>query len=254
MLNILISLPIWGWKYSCIILKFLKCRFRFSMCWGINVHWTFDFTPDHVRIASEQRFRFGHKSFYLFGIRSCLGASHKQILKTQFNMTSSCIFGFRATRPAMESHNFLTWLFIIMWCGFSSLWGVASSLCGVVSSLCLVVSSLWLIVTSLCLVVTSLCLVVSSLCLVVTSLCLVVTLSCLVVTSLCLVVTSLCLVVTSLCLVVTSLCLVVTSFCLVVTSLCGLFIMWCGLVFKFCWLNSLPVRSPSTQILLVTRN
>ena len=63
-------------------------------------------------------FRFGHKSSYRFGIRSCLGTSHKQILKTPFNMTSSCIFGFRATRPAMESHDFLMWLFIIMWCGF----------------------------------------------------------------------------------------------------------------------------------------
>ena len=37
MLNILIFLPIWGWKYSCIILRFLKCRFRFSMYWVINV-------------------------------------------------------------------------------------------------------------------------------------------------------------------------------------------------------------------------
>ena len=74
------------------------------------------------RITRESQansdFRFGHKSSYRFGIRSCLGTSHKQILKTPFNMTSSCIFGFRATRPAMESHDFLMWLFIIMWCGF----------------------------------------------------------------------------------------------------------------------------------------
>ena len=28
------------------------------------------------------RFRFGHKSFYRFGIRSCLATSHKQLLKT----------------------------------------------------------------------------------------------------------------------------------------------------------------------------
>ena len=37
MLNILIFLPIWGWKYSCIILKFLKCRFHFSTYW-VTVH------------------------------------------------------------------------------------------------------------------------------------------------------------------------------------------------------------------------
>ena len=37
MLNILIFLPIWGWKYSCVILKFLKCCFRFSIYWVINV-------------------------------------------------------------------------------------------------------------------------------------------------------------------------------------------------------------------------
>ena len=78
------------------------------------------------RITRESQansdFRFGHKSSYRFGIRSCLGASHKQILKTPFNMTSSCIFGFRATRPSMESHDFLMWLFIIMWCGFFIMW------------------------------------------------------------------------------------------------------------------------------------
>ena len=45
-------------------------------------------------------FRSGHKSFYRFGIRSCLATSHKQILKTPFNMTSSCILGFQVTGPA----------------------------------------------------------------------------------------------------------------------------------------------------------
>ena len=59
---------------------------------------------DHARIASELRFRFGHKSFYRFGIRSCLATSHKQILKTPFNMTSSCTLGFQATRPATWAH------------------------------------------------------------------------------------------------------------------------------------------------------
>ena len=39
--------------------------------------------------------RFGHKSFYRFGIRSCLAISHKQILETPFSMTSSCILGKR---------------------------------------------------------------------------------------------------------------------------------------------------------------
>ena len=39
----------------------------------------------HARIASELRFRFGHKSFYRFGIRSCLATSHKQILKTPYS-------------------------------------------------------------------------------------------------------------------------------------------------------------------------
>ena len=33
-----------------------------------------------------------------FGIRSCLATSHKQILKTPFNMTSSCILGFQQER------------------------------------------------------------------------------------------------------------------------------------------------------------
>ena len=53
---------------------------------------------DHARIASE--LRFGHKSFYRFGIRSCLTTSHKQDnLKDAFNMTSSRTLGFQATRP-----------------------------------------------------------------------------------------------------------------------------------------------------------
>ena len=38
-------------------------------------------------------------SFYRFGIRRCLATSHKQILKTPFNMTSLCILVFQATRP-----------------------------------------------------------------------------------------------------------------------------------------------------------
>ena len=58
----------------------------------------------HARIASELRFRFGHKSFYGFGIRSFLATSHKQILKTSFNMTSSCILGFKATRAETWAH------------------------------------------------------------------------------------------------------------------------------------------------------
>ena len=37
---------------------------------------------DYARIASELRFRFGHKSFCRFGIRSCLATSHTQIIKT----------------------------------------------------------------------------------------------------------------------------------------------------------------------------
>ena len=58
----------------------------------------------HARIASELRFCFGHKSFYLFGIPSCLATSHKQMLKTPFNMTSSCILGFQATRVETWAH------------------------------------------------------------------------------------------------------------------------------------------------------
>ena len=38
-----------------------------------------------ARIASELRFRFGHKSLYRLGIRSCLATSHKQILKTPYS-------------------------------------------------------------------------------------------------------------------------------------------------------------------------
>ena len=45
-------------------------------------------------------FCFGHESFYRFGIGSCLATSHKQILKTPFNTTSSCILGFQATLPS----------------------------------------------------------------------------------------------------------------------------------------------------------
>ena len=67
---------------------------------------------DHARIARQLRFRFGHKSFYRFGIRSCLATSHKQILKTQLNMTWSCILGFQATRPATWAH-FIHPLFIV---------------------------------------------------------------------------------------------------------------------------------------------
>ena len=67
---------------------------------------------DHARIARQLRFRFGRKSFYRFGIRSCLATSHKQILKTQLNMTWSCILGFQATRPATWAH-FIHPLFIV---------------------------------------------------------------------------------------------------------------------------------------------
>ena len=57
---------------------------------------------DHARIASK--LRFGHKSFYRFGIRSCLTTSHKQDnLKDAFNMTSSRTLGFQATRPATSA-------------------------------------------------------------------------------------------------------------------------------------------------------
>ena len=55
-----------------------------------------------AEIASGVRFCFVHKFFYRFGIRSCLAKSHKRILKTQFSMTSSCIFGFQAARPPNE--------------------------------------------------------------------------------------------------------------------------------------------------------
>ena len=50
---------------------------------------------------TKLRFRFGHQSFYRFGIRSCLATSHKQILKTPFNMTSSCILGFQQERMSL---------------------------------------------------------------------------------------------------------------------------------------------------------
>ena len=68
----------------------------------------------HARIASKLRFGFGYKSFYRFGIRSCLATSHKQILKTPFNMTSSCILGFQATSAATWAH-FIHPLFIVLW-------------------------------------------------------------------------------------------------------------------------------------------
>ena len=77
---------------------------------------------DHARITSELRFRFGHKSFYRFGICSCLATSHKQILKTPFNMTSSCILGFQATHPVTWAH-FIHHLFIVRWQIAKYFWG-----------------------------------------------------------------------------------------------------------------------------------
>ena len=67
-----------------------------------------------TRITSKLWFRFGHKSFYRFGICSCLATSHKQILKMPFNMTSSCTLGFQATRPATWAH-FIHPLFVVLW-------------------------------------------------------------------------------------------------------------------------------------------
>ena len=48
-------------------------------------------------------------SFYSFGIRSCLATSHKQILKTPFSMTSSCILGFQATWQLTWAHFIHLW-------------------------------------------------------------------------------------------------------------------------------------------------
>ena len=48
MLNILIFLPIWGWKYSCVILKFLKCRFHFSMYWSPFIELLLAFSIWHI--------------------------------------------------------------------------------------------------------------------------------------------------------------------------------------------------------------
>ena len=56
----------------------------------------------HARIASSERFRFDLKSFYWFGIRSCLATSHKQILKTPFSITSSCILSFQTSHTATD--------------------------------------------------------------------------------------------------------------------------------------------------------
>ena len=53
---------------------------------------------EFIMLSREDRKRgqFRHKSFYRFGIASCLATSHKQILKTPCSM---CILGFQATRP-----------------------------------------------------------------------------------------------------------------------------------------------------------
>ena len=51
-------------------------------------------------------------SFYRFGIRSCLATSHKQILKTPFSLTSSCILGFQATWQPTWAH-FIHLLFTV---------------------------------------------------------------------------------------------------------------------------------------------
>ena len=71
---------------------------------------------DHARIARELRF---HKSLYRFGIRSCLAMSHKQILKTPLNMTSSCIFGFQATRQQGNLGSFYSSSLLILYDGES---------------------------------------------------------------------------------------------------------------------------------------
>ena len=67
-----------------------------------------------AEIASGVRFCFVQKFFYRFGIRSCLAKSHKQMLKTQFSMTSSCTFGFHSTRPPTRAH-FIHPLFTVRW-------------------------------------------------------------------------------------------------------------------------------------------
>ena len=65
---------------------------------------------DYARIASELRFRFGHKSFYRFGIRSCLATSHKQIIKTR-NARHRAFWVSRQHRQRLFIHP----LFIVSW-------------------------------------------------------------------------------------------------------------------------------------------
>ena len=66
-----------------------------------------------AEIASGVRFCFVHKFFYRFGIRSCLARSHKQMLKTQFSMTSLSV-------SIQHGHRLGLILFILVYCALAN--------------------------------------------------------------------------------------------------------------------------------------
>ena len=71
----------------------------------------YNFVARAARVSREDRtklrFRFGHKSFYRFGIRSCLATSH--------NMPPLCSLGFQATRAATWVHFIHPLFYIVRW-------------------------------------------------------------------------------------------------------------------------------------------
>ena len=65
-------------------------RFGIRSCLATNHKQTLN----DARIASRVRFRIGRKSFYRFGIRSCLATNHKQTLNDAIQHDVILQFGF----------------------------------------------------------------------------------------------------------------------------------------------------------------
>ena len=80
----------------------------------------YKFVPGNVLLPSQSEFKILSRAEiasgvrFCFGIRSGLAKSHRQMLKTQFSMTSSCTFGFLSTRPPTRAH-FIHPLFTVRW-------------------------------------------------------------------------------------------------------------------------------------------
>ena len=69
--------------------KKYKCN-----CYGAKQVYNFVTREVASRVISRVSFRFGHKSFYWFGICSCLATNHKQTLKDAIQHEIIVHFGF----------------------------------------------------------------------------------------------------------------------------------------------------------------